>query len=349
MDGNEISKNISLLAQGNLSIQHRMHAKGIWFYQKAIEENPFIERFIAANILMANRKMRGQGNAIVVEIIIPIYNALEDMKKCIDSLIENSKEFRYRVLLINDRSDKETTEYLRSMSSNYEQIYIIENESNLGYSKTINRGLRLSSADYVVLLNSDTVVGENWLKNLKTCIDSMKSIGIVGPLSNAATWQSIPYQRGDDGRFFINDIPNGFSVDSFIQWIESNSLKVYPKVKLLNGFCMMLKREVIDKVGYIDVENFPIGYGEETDYCIRARQAGFELAIADDTYVYHSKSKSFGQEKRSILSQQGETSLKNKYGKEEYNGIKDSMRRNDMLNAVRENILAKLKKGEYVK
>jgi len=343
-------KNLSydtFLRQANKAFEHKMYDKALWYYKHLASLNELLNNSIELNIKLTNARLNSTIE-YTVEIIIPIYNALKEVKQCIDSIINNSKEFKYRVLLINDSSDDETTNYLRNLYSRCEQIYVIENETNLGYSKTINRGLKLSSADYVVLLNSDTVVGKNWLKNLKNCIVSKQTIGIVGPLSNAATWQSIPYQRGKDGRFCINDIPDGFSVGSFVEWIEANSLKMYPKVKLLNGFCMMLKREVIDRVGYIDIKNFPVGYGEETDYCIRAREAGFELAIADNTFVYHSKSKSFGHDKRSILSQQGEVSLKNKYGKEEYNSIKENMKRNDMLNLVQENILAKLKEKEYI-
>lgn len=338
----------TFLTQANKAFNNNMYVKALWYYERSTSSNELLKNSIELNMRLTNKKKLDMSQKYEVEVIVPVHNALEDLIKCIKSIIDNSKEFTYRILLINDSSNKETTGYLRDLFDKYTQIYLVENEYNLGYSHTVNKGLKLSSSKYIVLLNSDAIVGKNWLKNLKTCIDSSKSIGIVGPLSNAATWQSIPKQRGDNDRFFINDIPDGFSVGSFVEWVDVNSSKIYPKVQLLNGFCMMLKREVIDKVGYIDVENFPIGYGEETDYCIRAREAGFELAVADDTFVYHSKSKSFGHEKRSILSQQGETSLKNKYGKEEYNGIKDSMKRNAMLNTVRENILAKLKKGEYV-
>jgi len=334
----------TFLIQANKAFNHNMYVKALWYYERSTSSNELLKNSIELNIRLTNKKKLDMSQKYEVEIIIPVHNALEDLIKCIKSIIDNSKEFTYRILLINDSSNKETTEYLRDLFDKYTQIYLVENEYNLGYSQTVNRGLKLSSVDYIVLLNSDTIVGEYWLKNLQQCIDSGQAIGMAGPLSNAATWQSIPKQRRKDCRFFINKIPDGFSVQSFIKWIRINSLRNYPKVELLNGFCMMIKREVIDKVGFIDIENFPVGYGEETDYCIRAGQAGFELAVADDTYVYHSKSKSFGHEKRSILSQQGEISLKNKYGKEEYNGIKESMKRNVMLNSVRENILVKLKK-----
>ena len=75
----------------------------------------------------------------------------------------------------------------------------------------------------------------------------------------------------------------------------------------------MIRREVIEKIGYLDEEHFPVGYGEEDDYSLRARSVGFILAIATNAYVYHHKSKSFTSERRSVLAKGGKQALDKKH------------------------------------
>jgi GT2 family glycosyltransferase len=337
---------LSHLKLANLAMKHKTFDKARWYYENIVFQYPStLKKSIELNISIAKKSKKSKFRPII-EIIVPIYNGLEDLKKCLDSIKFNTKIFKFRVLLINDASNKSTTKWLQNYCAHSPIFYLIEHEKNHGYTKAINTGIKLSSAPYIILLNSDTIVSKNWLENLIQCMHSNKHIGIVGPLSNAATWQSIPQQRDSDGKFAINYVPHGFSIKEFAQWIEKESKKFYPNVELLNGFCMLIKREVINTIGYLDVENFPIGYGEETDYCIRAKQAGFALAIADDTYVYHSKSKSFGHERRIFLSKKGEERLKNKYGTEHYKKIKLLMKNNEELNIIRKTIVKQLNSKE---
>jgi len=87
-------------------------------------------------------------------------------------------------------------------------------------------------------------------------------------------------------------------------------------VPFVNGFCFAIKRAVVDAIGYFDEESFPDGYGEENDYCLRAADAGFELAIADHAYVYHAKSRSYSHERRRELGKTGRSALLRKHATE---------------------------------
>jgi glycosyltransferase involved in cell wall biosynthesis len=82
----------------------------------------------------------------------------------------------------------------------------------------------------------------------------------------------------------------------------------------LNGFCLLIRRELLNKIGYFDEETFGPGYGEEDDYALRARQAGWRLALADDTYIYHAQSRSYSNEKRRQLSDRAGMALAQKHG-----------------------------------
>jgi len=257
-----------------------------------------------------------QSTPASVAIVVCVHNALKDTQACLASLIERTPQFQ--LFLVNDGSDVETTEFLRDFASHDpEQVLLLESGTAEGYTKAANRGLRASmAADYVVLLNSDTIVTEGWLDRLLACARSNPRIGIVGPLSNAASYQSIPEVHGPDKDWAVNPLPEGKTPDDIARIVSVVSARRYPTVPFVNGFCFLIKRETIAAVGFFDEEAFPEGYGEENDYCLRTIDAGFELAIADDAYVFHAKSKSFSHERRKVLAAKGNTTLKARYGED---------------------------------
>lgn len=271
-----------------------------------------------------------------VDIIIPVFNALEHVKNCIESIQEHTKGINYRVIIVNDASDAETSEFLREYFDNVDNFYLAENYSNLGYTKSVNIGLKLSNAKYSILLNSDTIVTKDWLKKMIDCIESDNSIGIVGPLSNAAGWQSVPIAKNDSGGFVINPLDD-LSISDMAIIVSDLSLEEYPRVSIINGCCFMIKREVIDNIGYMDEINFPTGYGEEYDYCFRALNARYELAVADCCYVYHAKSKSFEDRVKQQLISDAAKSMVKKYG-DFYKKTCAEMDVNIRLNKVRNRI-----------
>ena len=219
-----------------------------------------------------------------VDVIVCVHNALPDVRRCLDSVLARTTG-NYRLVIVNDGSDGETTEYLRAFCGSRLGIRLIETLGPLGYTRAANAGMRESKADHVVLLNSDTVVPSLWLERLLECMTSDDGIGVVGPLSNAASWQSVPAVVGSDGGWAVNELPPGYDVDSFAELVACISAKTFPKVDFVNGFCFMIRREVMEAVGLLDATTFPKGYGEENDYCLRAADIGFSLAIADHCYV----------------------------------------------------------------
>ena len=105
------------------------------------------------------------------DIIIPIYNAFDFTKKCIETVIEHTDLTKHTLLLINDKStDQRILPLLNLFTTEYPSlnITIINNESNKGFVRTVNIGMQHSSRD-VVLLNSDTEVTKNWLPKIQKC------------------------------------------------------------------------------------------------------------------------------------------------------------------------------------
>lgn len=306
----------SHLTAGNNALRELEYKTALWHFNQAKIQVPRLAHIIDKNIKLTETllaKASPQKKENLVDIIVPIYNALSDVKLCLESLQKHTDGFAVNIIIVNDGSDQETTQYLRKVYSENRNFTLIEHVQNHGYTKAINSGLAKSTADYVVTQNSDTIVTSEWLKRLINCIESAPNIGIAGPLSNAASWQNVPLLKDDDGSFSVNQLPNGINIDEMAEIVKKSSNHLYPRTPFLNGFCFMIKREVIDKIGNLDELNFPVGYGEENDYCIRAADAGYEMVIADDVYIYHAKSKSFGHSRRTELSREGSEKLKKKH------------------------------------
>lgn len=290
----------------------------------------------------ASTIITGRDCAIRIDIIVPVYNALDDVKNCLHSLKEKQDGYAVRIIVVNDGSDEETTNWLRKYCHGDSIFELHEHSVNRGYTQAVNTGLRVSDAPYIITQNSDTIATHGWLRGLVRCINSSDKIGIAGPLSNAASWQNVPNLYDENRNFAVNDIPNNLKPDEMADLVAKASERCYPKLPFVNGFCFMIKREVIDKIGIMDEKNFPIGYGEENDFCIRAADAGYELAIADDTYVYHAKSKSFGHSRRAELSKQGSDNLKKKHGNQKYASLVEKVKNTALLDRVRSNITSAL-------
>lgn len=221
-----------------------------------------------------------------VDIIIPIYNAYDDLNICLESLYKNTDLKKNRLILINDKSsDERMRPYLDSQKK--ENVIVIHNEENQGFSGNINIGMAQSEENDVILLNSDTILTKGWVEKMVECAYANPSTGTVTPLSNNATLCSVPEFCEE------NRLPEGMTVEEAGELIERISFKRYPVITVAHGFCMLIKREVIKKIGNFDAATFEKGYGEENDFCNRAMQLGYQNVMCDNTYIYHSGTKSF--------------------------------------------------------
>lgn len=241
-----------------------------------------------------------------VDIIIPIYNALEDLVKCIGNVVEYTDLNIHRLILIDDNSTDENVDiYLEAI--NKKGIYKYKNDINLGFSGTVNKGMRLSDERDVVLLNSDTMVTSGWLDKLIKCAYSDEGIATASPLSNNASICSVPYSNKD------NKIPDNMTLDEYAAEIERVSFRAYPTIPMSVGFCMYIKRSVIKEVGFFDSEAFGLGYGEENDFCNRATELGYRHVLCDTTFVYHKGTASFDGDSKEELSRLHESVLEKRY------------------------------------
>lgn len=232
-----------------------------------------------------------------VDIIIPIYNAYQYTVDCIESVIRNTNLEDNTLILINDRStDERIATFLDELAEKkLGNIRVMHNEVNLGFIGTVNRGMSLTNND-IILLNSDTEVTPNWLEKMKKAAYLNRGVGTVTSLTNNGTICSVPNFCED------NELPKEISLDEYAHIIEQTSLRLYPDIPTAVGFCMYIKREVINKIGLFDQETFGKGYGEENDFCCRALEVGYTHVLCDDTFIYHKGSTSFLNDKEKYIN-----------------------------------------------
>ena len=227
-----------------------------------------------------------------VDIIVPVYRGIEDTRRCLESVLSAPGQTAWRLIVINDCSpEPEVTQWLREFAKRDARITLMENGENLGFVATVNRGMSLSRDNDVLLLNSDTEVANDWLDRIQRAAHSIPRVASVTPFSNNATICSYP-------RFCQpNELPVGFDTVSldrlFATFLEGQTAEVPTGV----GFCMYIRRACLVEVGLFDVANFGKGYGEENDFCIRAKEAGWTSLHAFDTFVRHAGGISFGDSK----------------------------------------------------
>jgi GT2 family glycosyltransferase len=148
-------------------------------------------------------------------------------------------------------------------------------------------------------------------------------------MSNAASQQSVPDHRSSTSNTAINPLPEGYDVARMDEWCEEQATKdASVLVPLVHGFCFAIRRELRESIGMFDEQAFPSGYGEENDFCLRASNAGYLLAVALHTFVFHEKSQSFGSEERMALMKNGADKMSEIHGRERIVNAVRSMKEN---------------------
>ncbi|MFC4323388.1 glycosyltransferase family 2 protein [Litchfieldia salsa] len=227
-----------------------------------------------------------------VDILLPIYNSYEETKNCIESVLANTPTGTYNLYLLDDKSpDNKIEELTAAYSKKYEFIVAVRNETNLGFPANVNNGFAISKND-VIVLNSDTLVSDRWLSELKAVANTDKNIAAVNPMSNYGIISGLPTAN--------TELNESFTYDEIYLSYKKHRTSDFVNSPLLIGYCMYMKRSALTEIGNFDAATFKRGYGEESDWCMRARNQGFKLAVAKGSYVHHIGGVSFGAEKEKL-------------------------------------------------
>jgi|GEM_PF-1486076 len=230
-----------------------------------------------------------------VSVIVPVYNGLADVKRCIASLLASNDLGSLEILCVNDCStDIEVKTFLDLTETENESVTVINSEINRGFVKTVNKGLTARAYKDVVILNSDTVVPEKFVDRLSAACELDNKFGVITPLSNNATIYSFPLALENNELKNLDDINK---IDCLLQENARDELHEMPTG---HGFCMFVAGEVLETVGKFNEEEWGVGYGEENDFCQRVKMHGWKIGAYHGMYVGHVGSVSFGDEKREI-------------------------------------------------
>jgi GT2 family glycosyltransferase len=227
-----------------------------------------------------------------VDVLIPVFDGLEETLACIQSAIDARKSNRtpHRLVVIEDMTPVAALRKALKVLAGKGKITLIQNPVNLGFIRGMNRAMALSPRQDVVWLNADTRVHGNWLDRLREVAYSDTSIASVTPFTNNGELMSFPESR------FSHPMPSALEqsrLDDLARFANSPPMEIETGC----GFCLYIKRAAIDQVGYLDEVGLSRGYGEETDWCMRARARGWRHMGAPTVFVAHQGGVSFGEEK----------------------------------------------------
>jgi O-antigen biosynthesis protein len=217
-----------------------------------------------------------------ISIIIVTFNNWGYTKQCLESIFMHTNYPNLEIIIIDNSSSDETTYELAKI--NHPNLKVHYSSTNLGFAMANSLGCSMSSGKYIVLLNNDTIVQEEWLERLLTPLIENDSLGIVGPMSNNVGNDQMLDHFIEDPRYGADKV-----------WLANFYSFYHGRLRfteLLGFFCVAMKREVFENVGQLD-SGYQVGMFEDDDYCERVLNAGYQLAIVEDAFVYHHGSASF--------------------------------------------------------
>lgn len=215
-----------------------------------------------------------------VDVVMPIFNSIEHVQTSVAKVLEDLGPSD-RLIAVDDAStDPRIQQFLISAGSAEKRLVILRNQENLGYLRSANRGIKEAAGRDVILMNSDIYPMPGLIDRLKTSAYSHPNIGMVSPLTDKGTIASVP------------------SYDDAFELVKLPELSQSPLVwtHTACGYCMYIKRAVLDRFGPLD-ESYGFGYWEENEISMRIREA-FWCAFDPGAFVYHANSASVSSEKK---------------------------------------------------
>ncbi len=214
-----------------------------------------------------------------VYVVILHYKDAKATKQCIDSLKKYEKEVQ--IIVVNND--------IKALSSkDFPKTVVINNAKNFGFARGVNIGIKRAleeGAEVVMLLNNDTIIKKPFLKVLSTEMMKSPAVGIIGP--------AICFEKMGKTVFDIGGFVNMWTGRTHHEEVESTTEYMTRKVPYITGAAMLIKKEVFSAVGLFDKHFFL--YYEDVDFCLRAREKGFDVEVVPSVSVYHLLSKTAGK------------------------------------------------------
>ncbi|HUZ72340.1 MAG TPA: glycosyltransferase [Stellaceae bacterium] len=228
-----------------------------------------------------------------VDIIVPVYLGRDETMACIASVLATIRAGDAVVVVDDASPDIDLAAALDGLAARG-SITLLRNETNLGFAGAVNRGLALHDGRDAVLLNADAVVHGNWLDRLQHAAYGAADIGTATPFTNCGAVASYP---GDAAHDCTSE--EAVLIDRLAAEANAGTTVELP---VGVGFCLYIRRDCLAETGPFDAATFGKGYGEENDFCMRARQRGWRHVLAGDVFVRHVGGRSFGRRGAALMA-----------------------------------------------
>ncbi|MBE0696352.1 MAG: glycosyltransferase family 2 protein [Anaerolineaceae bacterium] len=225
----------------------------------------------------------------VLSICIVTYKVHDLLSDCLRSIYQNPPDLPFEIIIVDNHSQDGTIELLQK---EFPLVRYIENQKNEGYTLPMNAALKMGSGQYLVQLNPDTLVVPGAFDRLVCFMEEHPQAGICTPKvlnrdgtlqkqcrrSAGRPWDAFTYFSGLSRRYPDNPRFAGY----LMTYLDDHAVN---EVEAVSGSCMVIRRELVEKIGYLDELFF--AYQEDTDFCFRAREAGWKIYYVPDAQIYH--------------------------------------------------------------
>jgi GT2 family glycosyltransferase len=191
-----------------------------------------------------------------VSIIILNWNGRDFISNCLKSIKKFTDYPNYEVIVVDQGSTDGSIEIIKK---EFSWVRLVKNKKNVGFSEGNNQGFRKAKGEYFIMLNNDTLVTKDWLTSLVETIENNNNVACVGSkLISPNDYKEKKFRIGQD-----------------------------KEDETVCGAAMLIKKEVIKKIGYLDSKNFSPIYGEENDWCYRTRNNGYKVMQSNRSIIVH--------------------------------------------------------------
>lgn len=209
-----------------------------------------------------------------ITFVVLTYNNLEKATKpMLRSLYKYTDKELFELVIVDNNSVDGTKEFLKNFEKKYDNVKVIYNRENLGYSKGNNQGIKLAKTEFIGLLNNDILFSDNWLCKVLDFYKNTKNAGFVSPSA-------------------INKSENKkLNINNYLRFIHKKAREGQANEKVLmpEFCCAIVPKYVLDKIGIFN-ENFTPCWFEDDDLSIRACYGGFQNYILGNVFVFHNNS-----------------------------------------------------------
>jgi glycosyltransferase involved in cell wall biosynthesis/GT2 family glycosyltransferase len=266
------------------------------------------------SVLDANQSPNISGEDVTV--ILPVYGQIHVVRYLFDQLEKEQKSFPFKLLVIDDAYDEQSTKWLKTRLSKWDKAELIVNPTNMGYLKSINKAVSQTTTKYCVLLNSDIEINKNGIQRI--------AAALIDPGVALATALAT-----DSGANLSIAIPKGrhwIEIDNWLNGVRP----LYPDAHTAIGYALAVNLELMDRSELFS-NDFIDGYGEDSDLHFRALEKGYRSVIADNVLVRHHSGLSYGtKDDLSATKQKNVATFKNKWGAVHLKGLRKWESRNPL-------------------